>query len=230
MVQDALSPDEASLRLREVGRRIEAALKKASRPPGTVALLAVSKTFPAPAVRVLLDAGQKLFGESYIQEAREKIPQVGGDADWHYIGHLQTNKARYAAQLFSAVHALDSLELAAELNKRLIALDRKLSCYVQVNVSGEETKSGIEPAGLPNFLDALSAYAALVPEGLMTMPPYDPDPEASRPYFRRLYELKEHGAPSLKGLSMGMSGDFEVAIEEGATVVRVGTLLFGSRV
>ena len=228
MEESVLSQEEALRRLASVRENIAGAEKRASRAPGLVTLLAVSKTFPADAVRVFLGAGQKLFGESYIQEARDKAPIVP-EAEWHFIGHLQTNKAKYAARLFTAVHALDSLELAAELNRRLIPLERTLDCYIQVNVSGEGTKSGIGPEELPNFLDALSAYAALKPLGLMTMPPYDPDPEAARPFFRSLYELREKRAPSLPVLSMGMSGDFETAVEEGATIVRVGTTLFGTR-
>jgi pyridoxal phosphate enzyme (YggS family) len=228
-VDAGISQEEASRRLGEVLGRIGLAEERAGRAKGGVRLLAVSKTFGPDMVKAFLAAGQKLFGESYMQEAREKIPLVGEGPEWHFIGHLQTNKARHAANLFTAIHALDSLDLAAELNKRLIALDRRMDCYVQVNVSHEGTKSGLEPGELPNFLDALAAYVALEPVGLMTMPPYDPDPEASRPHFRALRELRDKHAPNLKGLSMGMSGDYEVAVEEGATIVRVGTTLFGVR-
>ncbi|MDR2405251.1 MAG: YggS family pyridoxal phosphate-dependent enzyme [Deltaproteobacteria bacterium] len=226
---DTLSPDEASTRLTQALERIESASKRAGRSPQEVTLLAVSKTFEASSIESYIQVGQKYFGESYIQEAREKIPQVKGEADFHFIGHLQTNKAKYAVKLFSTIHALDSLELAADLNKRLIPLSQTMDCYIQVNVSGELSKSGIEGSELSGFLDQLSAYAAIKPVGLMTMAPYDPDPESARPCFRSLYELRERTAPSLKGLSMGMSGDFEVAIEEGSTIVRIGTLLFGDR-
>jgi pyridoxal phosphate enzyme (YggS family) len=229
MEETNLSYTEALDRLTQIRLRIREAEQKAGRPEDSVKLLAVSKTFDARDISTFVKAGQNSFGESYIQEAKDKIPRVEGECDFHFIGHLQTNKARYAVKLFSTIHALDSLELAAELNKRLIAQELKLDCYVQVNVSHEISKSGIDSKDLPNFLDALSAYVAINPVGLMTMPPYDPDPELSRPYFRALYELREKYAPSLSGLSMGMSGDFEVAIEEGSTIVRIGSLLFGIR-
>jgi pyridoxal phosphate enzyme (YggS family) len=224
-----LGPEEAAKRLAAVRQRIELAASKAGRDPNSVTLLAVSKTFPAEAVKVFGQAGQKAFGESYIQEAREKIPLLGPGYEWHYIGHLQTNKAKYAAGLFSVLHSLDNLELAAELDKRLERLERTLSVYVQVNVSGEDTKSGLTPADLPPFLDSLANFKRLVPLGLMTMPPYDPDPEVSRPHFAALRQLRDRAAPHLPSLSMGMSDDFEVAIDEGATAVRVGTALFGRR-
>jgi pyridoxal phosphate enzyme (YggS family) len=213
----------------EIRAAIDEAARASGRASGDVTLLAVSKTFPPEDIALFLEAGQKDFGESYIQEAREKIPQVPLAANWHFIGRLQTNKAKYAARLFSHVHALDSLELAAELHKRLIAQDSSVSAFIQVNVSGEESKNGMEPDELPRFLDALAPFSAVVPVGLMTIPPYDPDPEESRRHFRALYETREKYAPRLPGLSMGMSGDFQVAISEGATVVRVGTALFGPR-
>jgi pyridoxal phosphate enzyme (YggS family) len=225
----ALGREEASRRLSEVRGRMAEAERRASRAPGSASLLAVSKTFGADAVEAFVEAGQNLFGESYILEARDKIPAVKGSPVWHFIGRLQTNKAKYAARLFDAVHALDSMELASELDKRLSALGRKMECYIQVNISHEDAKNGIEADGLPGFLDALSACNFLIPVGLMGMPPFDLDPEASRPYFRSLYELREKRAPMLKGLSMGMSGDYEVAVEEGSTIVRVGTTLFGPR-
>jgi pyridoxal phosphate enzyme (YggS family) len=224
----ALSLTLAKERLLEVQSRIKAALNKAGR-TDTVDLLAVSKTFSASEINTYVSLGQTLFGESYIQEAKDKIPLVQGTPDFHFIGHLQTNKAKYAVDLFSTIHALDSLDLASALNKRLIPLNKTIDCYVQVNVAHESTKSGIDASELSNFLDQMDAYASLVPIGLMTMAPYDPDPETARPWFRELYELKEKVCPRLKGLSMGMSGDFEVAIEEGATIVRVGSLLFGDR-
>jgi pyridoxal phosphate enzyme (YggS family) len=205
------------------------AAKASGRDPSEVALVAVSKTVPASAVKALLEAGQRDFGESYIQEARDKIPELPFEAVWHFIGHLQANKAKFVPPLFSTLHSLDSIALAAELQKRLSAAERILGVYVEVNVSGEDQKSGIEPGSLASFLDDLSRYPALIPLGLMTMPPYDPDPEASRPYFSALYSLREKVCPALKGLSMGMSGDFQVAISEGATVIRVGTALFGER-
>jgi pyridoxal phosphate enzyme (YggS family) len=224
-----LGPDQATSRLLSIRRKIDQALAEAGRAPGEVSLLAVSKTFSVENINSFGQAGQKAFGESYIQEASEKIPQLPSDYVWHFIGHLQTNKAKYAASLFSVIHSLDKLELAAELEKRLDRLDKHIEVYVQVNVSGEESKSGLAPEGLPYFLEALSNFKRLKPLGLMTMPPYDPDPEVSRPYFVRLRELRDKHCPDLKGLSMGMSDDFQVAISEGSTIVRVGTALFGHR-
>jgi pyridoxal phosphate enzyme (YggS family) len=205
-----------------------AAAQKAGRDPAEVALLAVSKTFSAEAVATLHAAGQRDFGESYLKEAQGKVEALP-QANWHFIGHLQTNKARFAPGLFSCLHSLDSLELAEKLSQRLLEKGLTLSAYVQVNVSGEAAKSGIGPAELPAFLVGLAQFPAIKPIGLMAMPPYDPDPEKSRPHFRALRRLRDEKAPKLKGLSMGMSGDFQVAIEEGATVVRIGTALFGDR-
>lgn len=227
-----ISPSEAADRLAEVRAAIAKSAAKARRDPAGIQLLAVSKTFPAEIVRAYLRAGQKDFGESYIQEARRKAAEMAGlepGPDWHFIGHLQTNKAKYAAAIFTSIHSLDSLELAEELDRRAAALGRTLKVYIQVNVSGEDAKSGLPPSALPSFLDQLTRWPALMPQGLMTMPPYDPDPEASRPHFAALRELRDKQAPGLPGLSMGMSGDYQVAIEEGATVIRVGTSLFGSR-
>jgi pyridoxal phosphate enzyme (YggS family) len=205
---------------------------RAGRNVSEITLLAVSKTFPAASVRLCLAAGQVRFGESYIQEAREKIPELAACSpapDWHFIGHLQRNKAKYAAELFSAIHSLDQIELAAELDRRARDLGKRLQVYAQVNVSGEGSKSGLSPEELPGFLKALAAFPALELQGLMTMPPYDPDPEASRPHFAALRRLRDRFCPERPGLSMGMSGDFQVAIEEGASLIRVGSALFGER-
>jgi pyridoxal phosphate enzyme (YggS family) len=221
--------DTAASRLATVHRKIEKALSESGRALGEVSLLAVSKTFSVEAISNFGQAGQKVFGENYIQEAREKIPLLPQDYIWHFIGHLQTNKAKYAVSLFKVIHTLDSLDLAADLDKRLEKLGKTMEAYIQVNVSGEVTKSGLSPVDLASFLEALSKFNHIKPLGLMTMPPYDPDPEVSRPYFRKLRELRDRLCPSLKGLSMGMSDDFPVAISEGATIVRVGTALFGSR-
>ena len=227
-----LTPAQATARLAEVRSLMAQATAKASREPGDIRLLAVSKTFPAEMVKIYLKIGQQDFGESYIQEARTKAAELAEAEpapDWHFIGHLQTNKARYAAAIFSTIHSVDSLELAEELNHRAVAIDRRLKIYIQVNVAGEITKSGLAPAALPSFLDQLGQYPALIPQGLMTMPPYNPDPEVSRPHFAALRALRDKYAQHLPGLSMGMSGDYQVAIEEGATIIRVGTALFGDR-
>ncbi len=229
---DTLTPAEASARLAEVRAAMARAAARAGRDPGSVTLLGVSKTFPAAMVRAYWEAGLRDFGENYIQEARDKAAELAGQGltpTWHFIGHLQTNKAKYAAPLFPVIHSLDQLELAGELHRRATREGRTIDVYVQVNVSGEGSKSGLSPEALPGFLEALSGLTALRPVGLMTMPPYDPDPERSRPHFAALRRLRDRHAPRLPGLSMGMSGDFEVAIEEGATIVRVGTALFGPR-
>jgi pyridoxal phosphate enzyme (YggS family) len=228
----ALTPAEASARLREVRAAAAAAAARSGRPADAVTLLGVSKTFPAASFSAFTAAGLLDFGESYIQEARNKIGELAAldpAPRWHFIGHLQTNKAKYAAALFQTVHSLDRLDLALELDRRARALTRFVEVYIEVNVSGEAAKSGLAPTELPAFLESLAPLTALRPVGLMTMPPFDPDPEASRPFFAALRNLRDKHAPGLAGLSMGMSGDFAVAIEEGATIIRVGTALFGGR-
>ena len=225
-----LSAAEAESRLKQTRAAMAAAAVECGRNPEEITLLGVSKTFPAEAVKTYLAAGLHDFGESYIQEAREKAADLADySLNWHFIGHLQANKAKYAAAMFSTIHSVDNLGLAKELNRRAAALNKKIEIYIQVNISGEASKSGLEPSGLPMLIDGLSELSSLVPKGLMTMPPYDPNPELSRPYFAALRKLRDEQAPHLSGLSMGMSGDFKVAIEEGATVIRVGTALFGPR-
>ena len=225
----ALDAREAVERLARIRREMAAAAKVAGRAPEDVELVAVSKTFPAEDAKAFFDAGQIQFGESYVQEAKAKIPLLPNEAVWHFIGHLQVNKAKHVPALFSFIHSLESLSLASELQRRLSNAGKTIKAYVEVNVAGEGQKSGLAPSFLAPFLDKLSDFPALIPIGLMTMPPYDPDPEASRPHFAALRTLRDKVCPSLKGLSMGMSGDFHVAISEGATVVRVGTALFGDR-
>ena len=227
-----LSPAEAAERLRTVREAVAEAAERAGRPAGDITLLGVSKTVPAALIKAFAGAGLKDFGESYLQEARAKIDELDAlepAPRWHFIGHLQSNKARQAAAMFPVIHSLDRLGLARELDARARALGRIIETYIEVNVSGEESKSGLPPAELPRFLEDLALMPALKPLGLMTMPPYDPDPEASRPFFAALRELRDRLAPGLPGLSMGMSGDFPVAIEEGATIIRIGTALFGGR-
>ncbi|MDR1608324.1 MAG: YggS family pyridoxal phosphate-dependent enzyme [Deltaproteobacteria bacterium] len=224
----ALTPQLAKDNLWRIREKIQDAARRAKRDPADITLLAVSKTFPLEDIKVFWELGQTDFGENYLKEAEEKIGLLP-QATWHFIGHLQTNKARFVPGLFSCLHALDSLDLAQKLHQRLQNLNQTLKVFVQVNVSGEASKSGLSPEELPSFLEGLAKFPALIPLGLMTLPPFDPNPEKSRPYFRQLFELQAKVAPSLKDLSMGMSGDFEVAIEEGATVVRIGTALFGAR-
>jgi pyridoxal phosphate enzyme (YggS family) len=198
-----------------------------------VALLAVSKTHPPEAVAAAAAAGLRLFGESKIQEARAKIPQCPGHLRWHFIGHLQSNKCREAVELFAMIQGVDSLALAREINKRAEQAAKTMPVLLEVNAAGEASKFGYHPEQLLAEWRDLAALPRLEIHGLMTVPPYATDPEKARPHFRRLRELKTRceellGAP-LPQLSMGMSGDFEVAIEEGATLVRIGTALFGKR-
>ena len=195
--------------------------------------MAVSKTQPAAAIRAAVEAGQTLFGENKIQEARLKIPDCPPAANFHFIGHLQSNKVKDAVRLFAMVQGVDSFHLAEDLNKRADQQARTLPILLEVNVAGEASKFGYSPTDLLADLDRLIDLPRLEIHGLMTIPPYSPDPERSRPYFRKLVDLQQAcedrlGVP-LTELSMGMSGDFEVAIEEGATMVRVGTAIFGER-
>ena len=213
--------------------RIAAACARAGRDPASVTLMAVSKHQPPEAVRAALDAGLTCFGESRVQEAKLKIPLCPGRARWQMIGHLQSNKCRDAVALFSLIQSVDSLALAQELNRQCEKAARTMPILLEVNVAGEPSKFGYVPARLlAEFLE-LNQLPRLEVHGLMTIAPYTPTPERVRPVFRRLSDLRTEceqllGAP-LPQLSMGMSGDFEVAIEEGATLVRIGTALFGER-
>jgi len=220
--------------LEKIQRRISAACERAGRDPDAVTLLAVSKTHPPETIRAAADAGQILFGENKVQEARAKIPLCPGRLRWQFIGHLQSNKCRDAVELFEMIQSVDSLALAQELNKRAEAAGRTMPVLLEVNVAGEASKFGYAPDRLLAELGALNALPRLEIRGLMAVPPWTADPEKTRPHFRRLRELRERaesalGAP-LAHLSMGMSDDYEIAIEEGATMVRIGTALFGPRV
>ncbi|MBN2108662.1 MAG: YggS family pyridoxal phosphate-dependent enzyme [Deltaproteobacteria bacterium] len=223
-------------RLAGIRERMLRACERCGRDPAGVRLVAVSKTVEPERIRQALACGVALLGENYIQEAREKIPIIdNSDISWHYIGHLQTNKAKYAAALFDMVHSLDSLPLAHALDREAGKRGRVLPVLVQVNVSGEQSKSGCEPGDAAALIAAAAGLQNLLVRGLMTMPPISDDPEQSRPFFRALRRLRDDvvrqlpGCGGLPELSMGMSADFEAAIEEGATLVRVGTLLFGER-
>lgn len=213
--------------------RIAAACARAGRDPASVTLMAVSKNQPPEAVRAALDAGLTCFGENRVQEAKAKIPLCPGRARWQMIGHLQSNKCRDAVALFEMIQSVDSLALAQELNRQCEKAAKTMPILLEVNVAGEASKFGYPPPALLAEFKALAALPRLEVHGLMTIAPYTPTPERVRPVFRRLRELRTEceqllGAP-LPVLSMGMSGDFEVAVEEGATLVRIGTALFGPR-
>lgn len=219
--------------LQEVRTAIIAACQRAGRDPSAVRLVAVSKTVDLERLRAAVDAGQDLFGENYLQEARDKIAALGRQVGWHLVGHLQSNKARGAVELFDLIHAVDRFKLAAALDAAAARLGQVQDVLIQINQAGEATKSGVEPGAAPELLKEVARLPHLRILGLMTMPPWFPDPEAARPYFRALRALRDHlrgltGLP-LDELSMGMSGDFAVAVEEGATLVRVGTAIFGQR-
>jgi PLP dependent protein len=219
--------------LKAVQQRIEAACARAGREPGSVTLIAVTKTQPPEVVCAAAALGLSLFGENKVQEAKAKIYACPGHLRWHMVGHLQTNKCRDAVGLFQMVQSVDSLYLAEELNKRAEQAAKTLPVLLEVNAVGEASKFGGRPDQLLADLSRINALPRLEIHGLMTVPPWALDPEKVRPVFRQMRELKERceqilGAP-LPHLSMGMTGDFEVAIEEGATMVRIGTALFGSR-
>ncbi len=221
--------------LQKVRERIAAAARRVGREPAAVRLVAVSKTVGLSELEEAKAAGQHLFGENYLQEARPKIAALGPGVEWHFIGHLQSNKAKAAVELFALIHSVDRLPLALALNQAAAKLGKVQEVLLQINLAGEATKSGVSPSAAPKLLAAVAALPHLKVVGLMTMPPWFPDPEAVRPYFRALRELRDRlttpGArpPALPELSMGMTGDFEVAVEEGATLVRVGTAIFGPR-
>ena len=218
-----------------VKERLEKAARRSGRDPEMIRLVAVSKTVAAERVRRAIEAGVKIFGENYVQEAQKKIEALGHDVAWHFIGHLQTNKAKFGARLFDFIHSVDSPNLAEELNRQALKAGKVLPVLLQVNISGEATKSGVPEAETTRLAEKISGLEGLLVRGLMTMPPYFEDPEASRPYFIGLRELSARLAArkipgiQMEELSMGMSNDFEVAIEEGATLVRVGTAIFGPR-
>ena len=223
-------------RIAEILARIARAADSSGRAPEDVKLVAVSKTKPAASIRQALDAGLEVFGENYIQEAREKVNELAASrARWHFIGHLQSNKAKYAVRLFDLIHSVDSEKLARELNKQAARIDKVQAVLVQVNISAEDSKSGTSREKAVELVKTISTLENLALKGLMTMPPFFDDPEKARPYFKALCELRNHirdlaiPGVSLEELSMGMTGDFEAAIAEGATLVRIGTAIFGGR-
>ena len=219
--------------LEKVQQRIRAACGRAGRDPDSVTLLAVTKTQPPEIVKAAAELGLLLFGENKVQEAKAKIPLCPGKLRWHFIGHLQSNKCRDAVELFKMIQSVDNLSLAQEINKRGEQAARTMPVLIEVNVAGEASKFGYQPEQLLAELKELNALPRIEIHGLMTVPPWSAEAEKARPHFRRLHGIKTQceqilGAP-LPHLSMGMSGDFEIAIEEGATMVRIGTALFGPR-
>lgn len=213
--------------------RIARAAEKSGRAAAEITLVAVSKTHPAAAVREAMEAGLTIFGENKVQEAKAKIPDCPSRAHWHLLGHLQSNKVRQALPLFELLHGIDSLDLARQINRIAREMGLFPRILLEVNVAGEASKFGFSPAQLTSQIEDLLALDRLQIEGLMTIAPYADEAEHSRPFFQNLRELRERLAGEyrvrLDTLSMGMSGDFEIAIEEGATMVRVGTAIFGER-
>jgi pyridoxal phosphate enzyme (YggS family) len=224
---------EIAENLERVRAQIADAAKKSGRSPGEIELVAISKTHEAEKVRAAFDAGQQLFGESRVQEARAKIPLLPSALRWHFVGRLQKNKIRHALPLFELFHSVDSLPLARDMNRIAEEEGVHPRILLEVNVAGEGSKIGFAPESLGSEMDALLDLPRLTIEGLMTIPPLAAEAEASRRYFVALRELRDQFAGQfqilLPQLSMGMSGDFAIAIEEGATLVRVGTAIFGKR-
>lgn len=223
-------PRELADNLNEIRERIAGAAKRSGREPGEVKLVAVSKTHPPDILQQAIDAGATSLGENKVKEAESKIAELGREAaEWHLIGHLQSNKARRAVQLFDVIQSVDSIELAQRLERICNEEGRdELSVFVQVDLAGEKTKSGVTESGLPEIAEYLKTCKCLRFDGLMIVPPFFDDPEEARPFFNRLRAIRDQILP-VGELSMGMSHDFEIAIEEGATLVRVGTAIFGER-
>jgi pyridoxal phosphate enzyme (YggS family) len=221
--------------LKTVNDRIASAAKRAGRDPSSIKLVVVTKTVDVAKILEAVAAGAMILGENRVQEAKEKIDTLGPIASWHLIGHLQTNKAKYAVKLFYLIHSVDNLELARELDKQASKIGKVQSILAEVNIAGEASKAGMAVREAPALVREIAKLKHVAIQGLMTMPPFSENPEDSRPYFCVLRDLSESIAQenipdvSMKELSMGMSGDFEVAIEEGATMVRVGTAIFGER-
>jgi pyridoxal phosphate enzyme (YggS family) len=224
-------------RFADVRARVDTAARRSHWSADQITLVAITKTHPPATLRAGLELGMTDLGENRVQEAEEKISELGRDAArWHLVGHLQTNKAGRAVKLFDCIHSLDSVELAERLDRLCVAEGREeLPVLIQVDLGGEQTKTGIDPRGLPDLLAALKSCQRLRLIGLMTLPPYFENPDCARPYFKTLRELRDelqaqgHFGDRPGELSMGMSHDFEIAIEEGATMVRVGTAIFGER-
>ena len=212
------------------------AARRAGRDPEDVVLIAASKGVGVDRLKEGLSAGIKVFGESKVQEAMPKLLALGKEAEWHFIGHLQSNKVKYVVGAFTLIHSVDSIELSEEINSRAEKMGMIQNVLLEVNVSGEKGKFGVMPDNVIEITKAFSGLKHISLKGFMTVPPYSDDPEDARPYFRMLRELRDNArhtgicTDDCRELSMGMSGDFEAAIEEGATMVRIGTAIFGARV
>jgi pyridoxal phosphate enzyme (YggS family) len=231
-----MTPQDIASRITQVNERIERAAIAAGRHPEDIQLIAVSKTKPTELIAQAIAAGLTIFGENYIQEARDKFNALAAQPiHWHFIGHLQSNKAKYAVRLFDLIHSVDSIKLATEIDRQAAKIDKIQPILIQVNISREATKSGLTADETIERIQQISALTHVRVRGLMTMPPFFDDPDRARPYFARLHELRDAiaaaGIPNveMRELSMGMTGDFEAAIAEGATLVRIGTAIFGSR-
>jgi PLP dependent protein len=220
-----------------IRERIANAAVGCSRSPGEILLLAISKTFPVDSIAQAAQAGLHQFGENRIQEAESKIGyfKKTPNLEWHLVGHLQSNKTRRAAELFDVIHSIDDIRLAQRLHQASLEIGKTLSVFLQIDLGGEETKFGADPDQIREIVSTISGLKGIRLNGLMTLPPYFEDPEKARPYFAKLRELREMleseqpGCLGQQHLSMGMSHDFEAAIQEGATIVRVGTAIFGQR-
>ncbi len=221
--------------LKHVMDRIAAAARRAGRDPSSVRLVTVTKTVDHDRIRQAIAAGAAILGENRVQEAKEKIEALGKVASWHLIGHLQTNKSKYAVKLFDLIHSVDTLELAKEIDKQAAKAGKVQDVLIEVSIAGEAAKAGVSIGDTVRLVKEAAGLKHIRVLGLMTMPPFSDDPEDSRPYFRKLRDLADAvrkegiAGMSMNELSMGMSGDFEVAIEEGATLGRVGTAIFGER-
>ncbi len=221
--------------IRYIREKIAEAAHRSGRPASAVRLMAVTKTVDDARIAEAIRAGVEIIGENYVQEAKRKIEKMGKAGEWHLIGPLQTNKAKYAVRLFEMIHSLDRRELAVEIDRRAREAGRVMPVLVEINVSGEETKSGVLLNDALELVRTVAPLENLSIQGLMTMPPWFDDPEEARPYFRMLRELRDRIAAEaiprveMRELSMGMTGDYPVAVEEGATIVRIGRGMFGER-
>jgi len=228
---------DISSNVKQVCEHINHAAAASSRDPREVTLVAISKTFPVEAISEAIEAGLRTFGENRVQEAEPKIGSLAANRalEWHLVGHLQSNKAKRAVQLFEVIHSVDSIKLAQKLSQSCVELEKSVSVLIQVNLGLEQTKSGARSEQVEGIVDQVARLPGLRLDGLMTIPPFFENPDQSRPFFARLRELRDRiesahpGSLGRKHLSMGMSHDFRVAIEEGATIVRIGTAIFGNR-